>query len=33
MLDADGLRKSACECYEIVRKEFDRLLGGPGKQQ
>jgi CRP-like cAMP-binding protein len=27
ILDADGLRKRACECYEISKREFDRLLG------
>jgi CRP-like cAMP-binding protein len=32
VLDVEGLRKCACECYEIVRRDFDRLLGSPGTQ-
>lgn len=27
ILDRAGLRKRSCECYEITKKEFDRLLG------
>jgi CRP-like cAMP-binding protein len=27
ILDRPGLEASACECYQIVRDEFDRLLG------
>jgi CRP-like cAMP-binding protein len=27
ILDHDALRQRACECYEISRLEFDRLLG------
>jgi CRP-like cAMP-binding protein len=26
VLDRAGLEKQACECYQVVRKEFDRLL-------
>jgi CRP-like cAMP-binding protein len=26
ILDRDGLEGSSCECYEIIRHEFDRLL-------
>jgi hypothetical protein len=26
VLDRRGLEASACECYEVVRREFDRLL-------
>ena len=26
VLDRPGLEKRACECYEVVRKEYDRLL-------
>jgi CRP-like cAMP-binding protein len=26
MLDRPGLEARACECYQVVRKEFDRLL-------
>jgi CRP-like cAMP-binding protein len=32
VLDVEGLRKCACECYEVVRRDFDRLLGSPGTQ-
>jgi len=27
ILNRSGLRQRACECYEISRQEFDRLLG------
>jgi CRP-like cAMP-binding protein len=27
ILDAEALRQRACECYDISRQEFDRLLG------
>ncbi|MEO6121275.1 MAG: Crp/Fnr family transcriptional regulator [Acidimicrobiales bacterium] len=27
VLDREGLEESACECYRIIRAEFDRLLG------
>jgi CRP-like cAMP-binding protein len=27
ILDRAGLEESACECYAIIRNEFDRLLG------
>ena len=27
MLDRQGLEKEVCECYEIVNKEYNRLLG------
>jgi CRP-like cAMP-binding protein len=27
ILDEEGLRQRACECYEISKLEFDRLLG------
>ncbi len=27
ILDYDGLRKRTCECYDVSRLEFDRLLG------
>lgn len=26
-----GLERAACECYQIVRNEFDRLLGAPAR--
>jgi Mn-dependent DtxR family transcriptional regulator len=26
VLDRPGLEARSCECYEVVRKEFDRLL-------
>ena len=28
MLDRCGLQKRACECYQVVKAEFDRLLPG-----
>ena len=27
MLDRKGLEKAACECYQIVMDEYERLLG------
>ncbi len=27
MLDRQGLQTTACECYQVVREEYDRLLG------
>lgn len=30
VLDREGLEKAACECYRIIRSEFDRLLPLPG---
>jgi CRP-like cAMP-binding protein len=27
IVDRPGLEASACECYEVVRREFERLLG------
>lgn len=27
MLDRDGLINNACECYQVVKDEYDRLLG------
>jgi hypothetical protein len=27
ILDHEGLRKRACECYGVGKREFDRLLG------
>ncbi len=27
ILDCPGLKKRSCECYEITKREFDRLLG------
>jgi CRP-like cAMP-binding protein len=29
VLDVDGLRESACECYETLRAHAERLLGKP----
>ena len=31
VLDRSGLERRACECYEVVQSEFDRLLGLPGR--
>jgi len=25
--DRDRLKENACECYSVIRREFDRLLG------
>jgi CRP-like cAMP-binding protein len=30
VLDRGGLEVAACECYKVVRAEFDRLLGANG---
>ena len=30
ILDRHGLEKAACECYRIIRNEFDRILPLPG---
>ena len=30
VLDRTGLEKRTCECYAVVRREYERLL--PGKQ-
>lgn len=27
VIDREGLERSSCECYRIIRAEFDRLLG------
>jgi hypothetical protein len=26
IIDRDGLENASCECYRIIRTEFDRLL-------
>jgi CRP-like cAMP-binding protein len=31
VLDRRGLEAVSCECYPVVKKEFDRLLGGNGQ--
>ena len=28
VIDRNGLEKLACECYQVVKKEYDRLLPG-----
>jgi hypothetical protein len=33
MLDRKGLIRRSCECYGVSRREFDRLLGKPGKRE
>ena len=30
ILDRDGLEEAACECYQIIRNEFERLVGSAG---
>jgi hypothetical protein len=27
VLDRDGLERQACECYELIRADYRRLLG------
>ena len=27
IVDVEGLRESACECYETVREQYGQLLG------
>jgi Mn-dependent DtxR family transcriptional regulator len=29
VLDVEGLRESACECYETVKEQYGQLLGTP----
>ena len=29
ILDGKGLEKVSCECYSVVKDEYDRLLGIP----
>jgi CRP-like cAMP-binding protein len=29
ILDRQGLQNGACECYDVVRREAERLLSGP----
>ena len=31
ILDRKQLQASACECYHVTKREFDRLLGSPGE--
>lgn len=31
VLDRRGLEATSCECYPVVKREFDRLLGGNGQ--
>lgn len=31
-LNRKGLEATACECYQVVQREFDRLLGAPREQ-
>jgi hypothetical protein len=30
ILDRVGLEGASCECYQVIRDEFDRLLGFSG---
>ncbi len=30
LTDRAGLEAASCECYPLMRKEFDRLVGGDG---
>jgi hypothetical protein len=29
ILDVDGLREGACECYETVKEQYGQLPGAP----
>jgi Mn-dependent DtxR family transcriptional regulator len=29
VVDRDGLEAAGCDCYRIIKDEFDRLLGAP----
>jgi hypothetical protein len=31
VLDRNGLEAAACGCYRLVKREYERLLGGGGK--
>ena len=31
ILDGDGLEQVSCECYRVIREEYDRLLKEPGE--
>jgi Crp-like helix-turn-helix domain len=31
VLDREALESASCECYGIVRKEYERLLGGSSR--
>ena len=33
VFDRPGLERRACECYEVVKREFDRLLRLPGRTE
>jgi Mn-dependent DtxR family transcriptional regulator len=33
ILDVDGLREGASECYEMVREQYEQLLGAPPSEQ
>lgn len=30
ILDRPGLKGAACECYAVVRQQFERMLGANG---
>jgi hypothetical protein len=27
VLDREGLERASCECYRVIRREFERLIG------
>ena len=33
VLDRDGLEERSCECYAVVRRAYDRLLGDTGSER
>jgi hypothetical protein len=32
ILDPEGLRDGACECYEVIEAQFDRIFGRPWRE-
>ncbi len=30
VIDRPGLEEACCECYAVIRRQFDRLIGGVG---
>jgi hypothetical protein len=29
VLDREGLEKASCECYGVIKREYDQLLSAP----
>ena len=32
IMDHAGLEEAACECYRVMRAEFDKLFGAPNQR-